>query len=142
MKPALWLMFTSFEVITLHCSVFKDQLRLYNTVLWRLDYNNRFTISCQQLFLIFFAFVVSHEHECLVLSNMFNSIFYFQIKSNPQFKNFFPEENVVMRSSLVAISFYLNHNKRKKSTTCSGTNLTTVSVCGGICRALPFALFS
>ena len=25
-KPALWLMFTSFEVITLHCSVFKDQL--------------------------------------------------------------------------------------------------------------------
>ena len=29
-------------------------------------------------------------------------------------------------------------DKRKKSTTCSGANLTTVSVCGGICRALPF----
>ena len=50
-------MFTSFEVITFYCSVFKDQLRLYNTVLWRLDYNNRFTISCQQLFLIFFNFL-------------------------------------------------------------------------------------
>ena len=30
-------------------------------------------------------------------------------------------------------------HKHKKSTTCSGANLTTVSVCGGICRALPFA---
>ena len=59
-KPALWLMFTSFEVITFYCSVFKDQLRLYNTVLWRLDYNNRFTISCQQLFLIFLIFLVTN----------------------------------------------------------------------------------
>ena len=29
--------------------------------------------------------------------------------------------------------------KYKKSTTCSGANLTTVSVCVGICRTLPFA---
>ena len=30
-------------------------------------------------------------------------------------------------------------HKHKKNTTCSGANLTTVSVCGGMCRALPFA---
>ena len=39
-------------------------------------------------------------------------------------------------------SFLPKSHKRKKSTTCSGANLTTVSVCVGICRALPFALFS
>ena len=42
-----------------------------------------------------------------------------------------------MRSSLVAFLLAKLH-KHKKSTTCSGANLTTVSVCGGICRALPF----
>ena len=62
-KPALWLMFTSFEVITFYCSVFKDQLCLHNTALRRLDYNNRFTISCQQLFLIFLIFLVTNLQE-------------------------------------------------------------------------------
>ena len=53
-------------------------------MLWRLDYNNRFTCLCQQLFLIFFA---HHLQKCehLVLLNMFYSIFHFHIKSNPQF---------------------------------------------------------
>ena len=57
-------MFTSFEVITFYCSVFKDQLRLYNTVLWRLDYNNRFTDLCQQLFLIFFYSLFRVSSSC------------------------------------------------------------------------------
>ena len=85
-KPALWLMFTSFEVITFYCSVFKDQLRLYNTVLWRLDYNNRFTISCQQLFLIFFSFNTltsmnaQFSRTCLIVYSISKQ------KSTPNFK--------------------------------------------------------
>ena len=33
MKPALWHMFISFEMITYHCSVFKDLRRVFSSVL-------------------------------------------------------------------------------------------------------------
>ena len=33
MKPALWHMFISFEMITYHCSVFKDLRRVFSLVL-------------------------------------------------------------------------------------------------------------
>ena len=48
-----------------------------------------------------------------------------------------PLRNAVTSSSLCGVPFYLNL-QTQKSTTCSGANLTTVSVCVGICRALPF----
>ena len=49
-----------------------------------------------------------------------------------------PLRNAVTCSSLCGEPFLPKSHKRKKSTTCSDSNLTTVSVRIGICRALPF----
>ena len=49
-----------------------------------------------------------------------------------------PLRNAVTRSSLCGEPFLPKSHKRKKSTTCSDSNLTTVSVRIGICRALSF----
>ena len=51
---------------------------------------------------------------------------------------FFNPQGTPLRVAALWRPLLPNLHKRKKSTTCSGANLTTVSVCGGICRALPF----
>ena len=65
---------------------------------------------------VILIFFIHHlqKREYLVLSNMYYSIFHFQIKSNPQFKIPLLEENAVMRSSLCGVPLLPISHKRRR----------------------------
>ena len=64
-------------------------------------------------------------------------LFYYILKTQKRATCSHPQRNAVMSRKLVA-PILTELYKRKTSATYSGANLTTVSVCGGMCRARSF----